>query len=318
MLPTIVPQRDPRLTAMVLAYQNGDLVGDSIGPILESDTKKIEYTMLDKLNLFQDVDATLARGGEANTVGLGGEQATVGMRNFGLNAVVLNEDIEDADDWFNVASESLTMVTSTLALQREKLQAAMIKAALTARSSDPGNWGNLDPATAPDIFAQIKDQMEASVYGYDSIIIPEPVLFKMQRAPSLLAQFYSGNTGMKTVSEQNIKEMFGLKNIIVPKARISTVRRPLKVTDVSSIGRVWANDVILFKKATGIPSRMDPGFFYQWRRRWLKGAVGQNMQVRTWSEPKRGIGGAYVVQQEYQAHQHIFPEAGYAFTSVLT
>ena len=319
MLPTITPQRDPKLSAMAIAYANAELVGDSVGPILESETKGIEFTKLDKLNMFQDVDHNLARGGEANDVGFGAETDTVKMRNFGMKFIVLNEDIEDNEDKYtDLVNDGMDVMSATLALQREKLQASLIFSALdgASRSTDPGNWADFT-GTAPDIYGQVKDQMEASVYGYDSAIIPEQVLFKMQRSPSLLSQFYSGNTGMKTVSIDNMKEMFGLREIIVPKARIASVRRPAKVTDISALSRVWGSHMILFKKASVQPNRITPGLYYQWRRRWVKGAVGQNMQVRSWALPNRGIGGAFVTQQEYQAHHHIFPEAGFVFKNVL-
>ena len=149
-------------------------------------------------------------------------------------------------------------------------------------------------------------------------IIPFQVLNKLRRAPSLLAQFYSGNTGKKQITIDDLKEMFGVSEIIVPEARISTSRRPQTVTDLSALPYVWGNHVIFGRKAQGQPSRQLPGLYYQWRRRWIKGAVGQNQQVRTWELPNKGIGGSYVVQQEYQVFHHVFPEMGFLLKDVLT
>lgn len=319
MFPSVIPQRDPKLTGMVLAWKNTSFVGDSVGPILESETKGIEYDLLDKLNYFQDIDHNLARAAEANDVGVGGEKASAKMRNFALKTTILKEDIEDEDDWFNQAALSLDVLSATLHLQREKLQATLLFAALdgAGRSVDPGNWGNLGSGF-DDVFDQIKTRMQGSVFGYDSAICPEQVWWKLERHPALLGQFYEGSTfTQKILTQEQFKQLFGLKELIVPTARIAAVRRPVKVTDPATLNRVWGSHFTLFKKASGIPNRMDPGFYYQWRRRWVKGAVGQNMQVRTWEDPKRGIGGSYTAQQEYQGLHHVFPEAGFVFKNVL-
>ena len=320
MIPSQTPQRDPSLTAMALEYKPKELVLDRLGPMLESDNRRIQYVKLDKLNMFQDVDHRFSRDGEANEVGAGGSKVIEALSNRALKTTIANEDIEDSDDFFDVAAIQVETMRHTLALQREKEQAGLIYSSVNAsgRVLDPGNWGDLTSSFV-DVFSQVRAAQEAAWVPYDGAIIPIQVIYKLLRHPSLLSQFYDGNTGRKTVTMENLKEMFGVSEIIVPEARIATQRRPQSApADLATLPYVFGNHVVFFKKAVGQPSRALPGFYYQWRRRWVKGAVGENMQVRTWALPTKGIGGSYVVQQEYQVKHMVFPEMAFMFKDVLT
>ncbi len=320
MLPTSVPRRDPVLTAVALEYKNAALVGDSLGPINEVETRTFEYGALDKLNLFQAPDDSLATYGEANEVGFGAEIASATMQNRGLRATISHEEVEDSEDRFlNLANDKLKVLSSTLALAREIRQATKISAALVAasRSTAGGNWANYGTGFV-DIPTLIRTKSNESLYSMDSAICPKQVMFYLERHPSLVSLYFDGNTGKKILSKDQVAEILGLKEIFVPDARYTTTRRPGKVALATpidgSLSRVWGNNFILFRKAEGLPNRQEPGFFYQWRRRWTKDLRGDNMRVRTWDLPQVGMGGAYVIQQEYQSLDMVFPEMGYQYT----
>lgn len=324
MLPTIVPRRDPTLTAMALEYKNADYVGDSLGPVIESDTKTIEYGVLDKLNLFQSIDDTLARHGEANEVGFGAETASAVMANRALRTTIAHEDVEDSEDRFlDLAADQLSTLTNTLALAREVRQSTKVYASLVAasRASDPGNWADRS-ASYVDIVDQVKTKINESLYAPDAAICPKQVYNVLERHPSLVSQWFDGNSGTKVLSKAQIMDILGLKEMLVPDGRYTTTKRPGKVAVATpidgSLNRIWGSHFILFRKANGKPNRMEPGLFYQFRRRWTKDLRGDNQRVRTWDLPQVGMGGAYVVQQEYQSLDMVFPEMGWAFQNVLT
>lgn len=319
-LPTIVPKRDPVLTAFVTEYKNQDFIGDQVFPIIESDNRTIKYASLDKLNLFQSVDDTLARDGETNDVGFGGNVATDRMRNFGLKAMITKEDIED-EDFTNVSMDALTIIRSTLALRRELRQANLLHTALdtAGRSVDPGNWADYS-GSAVDVLTQVRDKANAALFPYTHIICPKQVFFKLERHPVLLAAYFDGNTGNKILKKEQLCELFNVPNMLIPDGRYATQRRPTQITgSLDNLNRIWGNHMYLVRISTTVPNRMEPGCAYQFRRRWTKGVVGDNMQVRTWEVPQKGIGGSYVVQQEYQALDKVLStEMGYVFKDVLT
>lgn len=319
-LPTIVPRRDPVLTAFVTEYKNKEFVGDQIFPIVESDTRNFMYANLDKLNLFQSVDDTLAKNGEANEVGFSGSKATDRMLNFALKAVITKEDIED-EDFTNVAMDALTLIRSTLALRRELRQASLAFTALdnAGRSSDPGNWSDYSGA-AVDVLDQVRTKANDALYPYTHIVAPKQVFVKLERHPKLLSMYFDGNSGNKILTPAQICELFGVPNILIPDGRLSTQRRPTGISgSLDNLSRIWGNHLFLLRVSDTVPNRTEPGFGYQFRRRWTKGKVGDNMQVRTWELPQNGIGGSYVVQQEYQAmDKALSPEMGWVFKNVLT
>lgn len=319
-LPTVVPRRDPILTAMSIEYQNADFVGDKVFPIIESDTRDFKYGALDKLNLFQNVDDTLAKDGEANEVGFGSEKLTGTMRNYGLKTTISREDTADGADFLNVAMDETNVMTRIVALRRELRQATLLYSRLdgAGRSVDGGNWTNYS-AGFDDVLSLVRNKNNQALYPYNAAVIPKQVMNYLERHPSLLSVYFDGNTGTKILNADQIAQLFGVKTVLVPDGRVATVKRPAKITDIDGLGRIWGNHLFLLRISDTVPNRMDPGCCYQFRRRWTKGLVGDNMQIRTWHEPKLGIGGSDVVQQEYQSADMVLaPEMGFVFKDVLS
>lgn len=323
MLPTTIPRRYPSLSAYALEYHNPEFVGDRVFPIIESETKDIRYGILDKLNLFQNVDDALAKDGQANEVGFGASQGFAMMKNYALKTTISREDTADGELFLNVAMDQTDVLRRTLALRREMRQAALLYSKLdgASRSSDHSAslWSNY--STPADIVDLIRNKKNAALFPYNSLVIPKQAYIYFERHPSLVNQWFSGNTGTKVLSKAQIAETLGFKeeNILVPDGRVGTMRRPTAApVDLSSLGRIWGNHVFLLRISETIPNRMEPGCAYQYRRRWTKGVAGDNMQVRAWYEPSKGFGGSDIVQQEYQALDIVLaPEMGWVFKNVV-
>lgn len=324
MLPTTVPRRYPALSAFALEYRNPEFIGDVVFPIVESETKDIKYGLLDKLNFFQNIDDALAKDGEANEVGFGAGLQYAMMKNYGLKTTISREDTADGELFLNVAMDQVDVMRRALALRREVRQSSLLYSSLVAASQNSdqasAHWSDYT-SSAPDIVALIRNKKNNALYPYNAIVIPKQAYIYLERAPSLLNQWYLGNTGTKILTKAQIAETLGFeeKNVLVPDGRVATGRRPTTLTgDMSSTPRIWGNHVFLLRISDTIPNRAEPGTCYQFRRRWTKGVAGDNMQVRSWYLPHKGIGGSDVVQQEYQALDIVMaPEFGFVFQNVV-
>ena len=324
MLPTTVPRRYPALSTFALEYTNAEFVGDRVFPVIESETKDIRYGSLDKLNLFQNIDDTMSKDGEANEVGFGAGMSYLMMKNYALKTTISREDTADGELFLNVAMDQTAVLARALALRREVRQAGLLYSKLVAagRNADQsaGLWSDYSGA-APDIVAKVRDARNIALYPYNAAVIPKQTYIKLERAPSLVNQWFSGNTGTKVLTKEQIAETLGIpaQNILIPDGRVATQRRPSTVTgSLDSLGRIWGNHFFLLRISDTIPNRDTPGCAYQYRRRWTKGVVGDNMQVRAWYVPEKGLGGSDVVQQEYQALDVVLaPEMGYVFQNCV-
>ena len=324
MLPTIVPRRYPELSSYAMEFGNPEFIGDKIFPIIESETKDIRYGRLDKLNLFQNIDDTIAKDGEANEVGFGADLDYRMMHNYALKTTISREDTADGEQFLNVAMDQTAVMKAALGLRREVRQSGLLYQKLVAASRNTDNtsahWSDYS-GSAPDIVKQIRDLRNNALYPYTDLVIPKQVYIYLERAPSLLNQWYSGNTGTKILSKKEIGDTLGFdeSKIHIPDGRLTTVRRPTAFTaDMSSLSRIWGNHVFLMRVSPTVPNRSEPGCAYQFRRRWNKGVVGDNMQVRAWYLPNKGLGGADVVQQEYQALDVVLStEMGYVLQNCV-
>ena len=220
--------------------------------------------------------------------------------------------------------DQTAVLSHTLALRREVRQASLLFSKLdtAGRSADQsaGLWSDYS-GSAPDIVAKVRDARNIALYPYNAAVIPKQTYIKLERAPSLVNQWFSGNTGTKVLSKAQIAETLGIpeQNILIPDGRVATQRRPTVVTgSLDGLGRIWGNHFFLLRISDTIPNRAVPGCAYQYRRRWTKGVVGDNMQVRAWYIPEKGLGGSDVVQQEYQSLDVVLaPELGYVFKNCV-
>lgn len=324
MLPTVIPRRYPALSAFALEYRNADFIGDKVFPIIESETKDIRYGSLDKLNMFQNIDDALARDGEANEVGFSAGLKYAMMNDYALKTTISRETTADAESFLNVAMDQVAILTAVLALRREYRQANLLYSKLVSasRNAAGGNWADYS-SSAPDIVNIIRNKRNNALYAYDTLVVPKQVYIWLERAPSLVNQWFVGNTGTKILDKKQVAECLGFKeeNILIPDARLASAKRPTSLgdTDLSSLDRIWGPHVFLLRTSKTIPNRAEPGCAYQYRRRWTKGVVGDNMQTRAWYIPHKGIGGSDVVQTEYQSLDMVLaPEMGYVFTNCLT
>lgn len=320
MLPTTLPRRYPALSSFALEYNNPQFVGDQVFPIVESETKDVRYGILDKLNMFQNVPDELAKDGEANEVGFGAATDIKMMKNYALKTTISREDTADAESFVNVAMDQVTILRAALALRREVRQANLLYTKLdgAGRSATSAVLWSDKTGSAPDIVAQVRDLRNLALYPYTKAVCPKQVFIQLERAPSLVSQWFTGNTGMKVLTQAQIEETLGV-SLLIPDGRVSAQRRPGPIVgSMDAIGRIWGNHFFLLRVTDTIPNRMEPGCGYQFRRRWTKGTVGDNMQVRAWYEPRLGIGGSDVVQQEYQALDLVLStDMGYVLKNVV-
>lgn len=324
MLPTVIPRRYPSLSTFALEYHNPEFVGDKVFPIVESETKDVKYGTLDKLNMFQSIDDSLAKDGEANEVGFGAGLAYAMMQDYALKTTISRESTADGELFLNVAMDQINVMRHTLALRREIRQATLLASKLHAANQFVDQSGakfSDYSASAPDIVALIRNKRNVALYPYNTLVIPKQVYIYMERAPSMLNQWYLGNTGSRILTKAQIAETLGFKeeNVLVPDARVATQRRPASApADLNTLNRVWGNHLFMIRTTDTIPNRAEPGTCYQFRRRWTKGIAGDNMQVRAWYLPNKGIGGSDVVQQEYQALDMVLaPELGFVFENCV-
>jgi len=324
MLPTQLPRRYPALSTYALEFHNPEFVGDILFPIIESETKDIRYGRLDKLNLFQNIDDTIGKDGEANEVGFGADLQYAMMNNHALKTTISREDSEDAELFINVAMDQVKVLTHALSLRREVRQSSLLYSKLVAAGRNTDNnaakWSDYS-GSAPDIVKQIRDLRNGALYPFTHLVLPKQVYIVLERAPSLLNQWYSGNTGTKILSKEEIAKTLGFDadKIVIPDGRLTTVRRPTTYTgNMSDLSRIWGNHAFLMRVSPNVPNRAEPGCAYQFRRRWNKGVVGDNMQVRAWYLPNKGLGGADVVQQEYQSLDLVLStEMGYVLQNCV-
>jgi len=297
-----------RLSDVAIQFPQDTFVGNNLFPEVPVNKGADEYTIFTKDNLFQVVDDTISKRGQARDVMHSSTTDEFVVKNRALRDFVAQEDIDNADDPLDPKIDSTETVTAAILLQREIRQQALA-ASLTVNTTTPGTkWDAANSTPIKDIEAAIN----AMFIRANTMILGRQVWDVLKFHPDLLAAFGGGYTGTKMASLDMLKGLFELDAVYVGGARKNTKKKP----NTPSLSRVWGDGVHLafVDNRKGRDVQTFGKTFAQ-----KIGPRGQTFQTRTWRDESRGVGGGEFVQVEHRSVEKLVSEDfGYYISDTLT
>ena len=108
------------LIATTLAYQNRRLIADEVLPRTPVPSREFKWLEMGRDQMFTVPETLVGRKGQPNEVEFGGTEEPGFVRDYGLDDVVPNEDLESAPAGFDPIGTAVTGITELIALDREK------------------------------------------------------------------------------------------------------------------------------------------------------------------------------------------------------
>ena len=145
------------LTAITLAYQNRRLIADEVLPRTPVPSREFKWLQMGRDQMFTVPQTAVGRKGQPNEVEFGGTETAGFVRDFGLDDVVPNEDLESAPTGFDPLGTAVTGISELVALDREKRVADLIfntntypsaNRSTLSGTSQWSDYSNSDPYTA--------------------------------------------------------------------------------------------------------------------------------------------------------------------------
>lgn len=276
---------DARLTAIAIAYRNPDisLIADDVLPRTPV-SAEFEWKEYDLAQGFTVPDTKVGRKSAPNEVDFKHEVHQDKVVNYGLDDLVPNDDVDDADEGTDPLGDSAGYLSSLVDLGREARVAGLV--------FNPANHNNkvvLSGASQWD--HEDADPTETIGDALDSVIIrPNVATFGQStwtklRRNRLLVQAIKGTAqGAGQVSRQEFAEYFELQQIYVGSSFINTAKRGQPV----AMSRVWGKHAaFLYRDRTAGPQQgMTWGFT----------AAKGNKVAGQIPEPKIGLNGSVRVR----------------------
>lgn len=239
----------PELTAIAVAYRQGNLIADRVLPYVPVNTQEFRYK---KFALADDftVPATLVgRKGAPNQVEFGETEATAATEDHALDGPVPNADQEAyeraraagqtgaTDPRMRSAQQTMSLVMTA----REKRVADLV---FNLNSYGANNKVTLtggtqfsDDAVKPHNV--ITDALDTMIMRPNIAVFGRVAWSKTSRNPNLVKAVYGQGTEQGQVSRQAFADLFELEEVLVGDGWINTAARG----QPASVVRLWGKDV---------------------------------------------------------------------------
>lgn len=279
---------DPRLTGIVIAYQNAEMIADKILPRVPVGKKEFRWLKFDRAERMTVPETLVGRKSLPNEVDFTAQEEAGMVYDRGLDDVVPNDDIAEAEGTgFDPRAEAAEGLIELIVLDREIRTAAKVM--------NPANYpaGNRitvtgtnqfdDPASKPLKF--ISDHLDSIFIRPNVLVMPMPIWNVLRSHPSVVAATTSSGTGEGFVTKAQVAALLELDEIIVGQGW----KNSAKPGQTAQIVRVWGGDSMLafYRNPTATPRRgVTFGYTAQWGTR-VSGQI---------AEPKMGLRGSVRVR----------------------
>lgn len=303
---------DPELTAVVVAYENAELIADRVlprvKPVLTKQT--FTYRKYDFSELVTVPDTKVGRKGQPGEVEFTGTEVPAATTDYGLDDVVPADDVTQAPPGYDPLAFAAQGVMDLVLLDREVrvsskvFSAANYAAANKATLSGTSQWsdGSSDPTAA------ILTAKDGLLMMPNKMVMGRAVWSVVRRHPKILQAISISGTDKGVATLQAVADLWELDEIIVGSAWVNTARKGQS----PAISRAWGKHAALFRQdglATSLNDRPTFGATFQYGTR-VAGKI---------PEPKVGLRGATRVRAgESLAEVIMAPDLGYLFQSAVS
>lgn len=227
---------DPVRTAIAIAYHNLEYIADRALPRLGVSGREYKYSLYNKGDRFTVPDTTVGRKGRVNEVEFGATEDTSQVKDWGLEDPIPQSDIDNAQNTdIDPLGDSTEMLTDLILLDREVRVANIVHGKTNFASSETisGTDQWTDPASDP--ITQITDALETPLMRPNVMTLNGPAALALRRNPAMVKAFNGslGDSGL--VPLDYIRELLGLQEILIGRAKKNTSNKGQSLT----LADVW-------------------------------------------------------------------------------
>ncbi len=292
------------LSEVARGYRNEELIAKSLFPTIDSELEKVDIFEFNK-EAFKIHDTERAIRGNSNVISPQGfKKHTATLTEHDL-AYPIDYREEDEAQKVKLQLHATNVVTQGLNLKHEKLCADLVQDVdnypaynkLTLSGSSQLNVSGSDPV---GIIDDAKNQVCNNI-GQDpnTLVIGQRVWEVLKRHEALTSLLSTSEH--KIITLDNLKEFFGIKNIVVGKA--------ITNNDKGENERIWKNNMILaYVPTLDSKTEYDPAFAYTIRKK-------DALKIDEYQ--KEGNKVKYIRATDIYTPFLVGAEAGYLITDVL-
>ncbi|RYB02031.1 capsid protein [Lichenibacterium ramalinae] len=304
-------QADPILTALVVSYRNpqASYIADDFLPRTPVGGERFGWQRMPLGQSITVPETRVGRTGRPNVVEFEGTRETSETVDYGLDTPIPQTDVDEATALRTRGlstydpEQVATLTLADLMLVDREVRVAKI-------GQDPTNYAGsavLPPASMFDDYADsdpiktIQGAISAyRFFEYNTMTMGFRVFTQLRSHPKIVNAVKGNVTGSGIVSQEELRQLFGMDKVLVGKSFVNTARpgQPVQLT------RVWGNNLALtyVNKAANVQDPSTFGMTAQFGTR-IAGSI---------PDPNIGIRGGMKIRVGEQVRELVTaPDAGY-------
>lgn len=241
---------EPELTQIALAYRNLAYVADRVLPRSPVAKEEFKWLLHTKREGYTIPDSTVGRKGRVNEVEFSATEQDGSTKDYGLEFVVPQKDIDNAKAPnlnINPVADAVTMTTDLIMLGREKRVADIIFAAATYPAgnkvtlSGMSQWSDMDDS---DPVNAILTALDIPLIRPNKMVLGQAVATKLRQHPKVVSAVNGsgGNASVGgVVSLAGLAAVLELEEIIVGQSFVQTANPG----QTAAYSRLWGKHAAL-------------------------------------------------------------------------
>ena len=259
---------DAALTNVSVMYRNGQMVADSIFPMIPVDKQSNKYWTYGLDNLRPD-DDTRRPGGESNEIDWSLSANPYYCDGHALSQVIPDEWRENADAAIDLDTDTTIQLTDKLWLNREVAAAAAVAASVTASDQTAAKW-DTDTTDPIKIIDTAKETIAPAIGQKPNVLLLSRPTFRGLRNNALVKARVGGalnGIDQSRITTSQLASLLEVDEVIIGDAIKVTSAEGQTVTS----SYVWGKTALLFYRPPS-PGLRTVSLGYQFT--WMKGRLG--------------------------------------------
>lgn len=294
---------DNALTAIAVAYTNGNYIADQVMPRVRVAKQQFTFLRYPDDTFFNLPDATVGRRSKPNELLLEATEVTDATVDYGFDGGVPHADMENADPRYDPLGKQVMQIQEAIAAIREARVAAIMHGAssylaglqqVLAGNAQFTDYVNSDP------IGVINSALEAPLVRPNQMIFDSYGWSKFRAHPKIVEAALGTGAKAGNASREAVAALFEVDEVVVGASRANTAAPG----QTAVISRMWGKHIALVHKAA-VPDAEGAvtfGATFQWGDR----IAGQ------WEDKDMGLrGGTRVRAGESVKERIVASQAGY-------
>lgn len=275
---------DPRLTGIVIAYRNAELIADKILPRVPVGKREFRWLKFDRAERMTVPETLVGRKSVPNEVDFSATEEAGMVHDRGLDDLVPNDDVAEAQGTgYDPVAEAVEGLMDLILLDREIRVAAKVMNPANYPTDNKvtvtGNDQFDDPDSDP--LKYITARLDSVFIRPNVLVMPKPVWTVLRSHPKVVSAVTVSGTVNGFATKQQVADLLEIQEIIVGEGW----KNSAKPGQPATIVRVWGGDSMLafYRNPTATPRR---GVTFGYTAQWQGRVAGQI------AEPKNGLRGS--------------------------